>query len=128
MSTLIVDYFGVHDLTLTQYWGGDEKGICVQVTGLTREGAQYVDLTVDEAVGGGVDARKIEFGVRCAEQVEAAQLGRELTWKAAFPGPLFDVGEHPLVDPVTHGIAGHALLVIEHFVHVKQIESIEFVH
>ena len=49
MSTLIVDYFGVHDLTLTQYWGGDEKGICVQVTGLTREGAQYVDLTVDEA-------------------------------------------------------------------------------
>lgn len=49
MSTEIADKFGDHDLQITQYWGGEDMGVCMQITGRTRKGTQYVDLTIADA-------------------------------------------------------------------------------
>jgi len=35
------------------------------------------------------------------------------------------VGEHPFVDPLANGVADHPLLILEQFVDVKEIESVE---
>ena len=41
---------GAHDLSLTQYWGGDKDGVCVQLTGLNCNGLHsYVGMTKAEA-------------------------------------------------------------------------------
>ncbi len=97
-----------------------------------HEGSQTriptLELAVDESVSDGIDARKIEVGIWRTEEVEVAQLLRQLTRKVTVPGPRFDVGEHPFVDPLTDRVADHPFLFIEHFVDVKEIESIELFH
>ena len=41
---------GAHDLSLTQYWGGDRKGVCVQLTGINCDDLHgYVGMTKTEA-------------------------------------------------------------------------------
>ena len=51
MSTEIRDVYGDHRLTLTQYWGGDERGVCLQLTGnnCDHETFGFVGLTVRDA-------------------------------------------------------------------------------
>jgi len=50
MSTEIIESFGDHDISLTQYSGGREKGICLQITGLNCDKrVGYVGLTVIDA-------------------------------------------------------------------------------
>ena len=33
MSTLIYQDVGTHQISLTQYYGGDDRGVCIQITG-----------------------------------------------------------------------------------------------
>lgn len=52
---------GPHELNLNQYWGGDEKGVCIQLTGYNcdkdknytevwqRANIGYVGMTEEEA-------------------------------------------------------------------------------
>ena len=52
MSTKILEQQeSGHQISLTQYWGGDEKRTCIQITGLNCDGkVGYVGLTRDEAL------------------------------------------------------------------------------
>jgi len=52
MSIELIEYAGggPHEVSLTQYWGGDEAGTCVQVTGYNCDGMMgCVGLTKKEA-------------------------------------------------------------------------------
>lgn len=50
MSTKIYEGAGVHELTLTQYWGGNERGVCLQLTGTNcSRKIGYVGMTREEA-------------------------------------------------------------------------------
>ena len=50
MSTEIIESFGDHSINLTQYSGGIDKGICLQITGLNCDNKWgYVGLTVSDA-------------------------------------------------------------------------------
>uniref|UniRef100_A0A6M3LKS9 Uncharacterized protein n=1 Tax=viral metagenome TaxID=1070528 RepID=A0A6M3LKS9_9ZZZZ len=47
---LWAEYSGPHELSLTQYFGGAEKGVCVQLTGLNCDNLHgYVGMTKTEA-------------------------------------------------------------------------------
>lgn len=50
MSTEITEEYGEHRLTLTQYWGGDEKGLCIQLNGENCDRKTgHVGMTVRDA-------------------------------------------------------------------------------
>ena len=47
---LWAEYSGPHELSLTQYFGGAENGVCVQLTGLNCDHMHgYVGMTKGEA-------------------------------------------------------------------------------
>ena len=50
MSREIYQGSGGHGLSLTEYWGGEDRGICIQLTGENCDRKLgYVGLTVEEA-------------------------------------------------------------------------------
>ena len=50
MSTEIQEAFGEHNTSLTEYYGGKDKGLCIQITGENCDkDLGYVGLTIRDA-------------------------------------------------------------------------------
>lgn len=80
--------FGQHEIQLTEYWGGDDKGTCIQVTGENCDRrVGYVGLTVHDAyLLIGELARWIKDITEC----RAEHVAKEIAEKEEFRNTIFD--------------------------------------
>lgn len=81
--------------SIVEFWGGDARGVCVQVTG--DEG--YVQLTLEEAaalceaLGGFIKREAVRRQKLLRDELEALRMAERTVWHevAELPAELFEV-------------------------------------